>query len=68
MKSYYFTMKHPDATTCSYTIWGYVEVRAESSIEAREKMVAKHGLAWGFEYNTLDQVHPLDRNLIEVIE
>lgn len=66
MKSYYFTMRVNPETLPN--LWGYVEVKATGREKARAKMITKHGLAWGFEYNTLDQVHPLDRNLIEVIE
>lgn len=63
MKSFFFTKKITD-----WGKWGYVEVKAENSIEAREKMIKEFGLQWGFEYNELEKIHPLDRTFITIIE
>lgn len=63
MKSYYFTKKiNPDSS-----IWGYVEVVAENSTIARQLMVDKYGLAWGFEYDAVEEIHPLDRTKLDSI-
>lgn len=63
MNSYYFTMKlNPDSNS-----WGYVEIVADSSEKARELMINKYGLAWGFEYYDLDNIHPTDRTKIDFI-
>jgi hypothetical protein len=62
LKSWYFTLAHNQGGP------GCVEVKAESYSVARRKMILARGVKWAFQYETLDKVHPLDRQIIEVIE
>jgi hypothetical protein len=62
LKSWYFTLAHNHGGP------GCVEVKAESYSVARTKMIKARGEKWAFQYETIEKVHPLDRQIIEVIE
>jgi hypothetical protein len=40
---------------------GYVEIKAENIMEAREKIHQATDGRWAFMYDALEKVHPLDR-------
>ena len=63
MQSYYFTFG-----TGQKHVGKYVEIHAETYVEAREKMYNKYESKWAFQYSFLNDVHPQDRHLLEVIE
>ena len=47
---------------------GCVQVEASSWSEARDKMFASHyGKRWAFQYERIENVHELDRKIIEIL-
>lgn len=44
-----------------------VQINARTSNEARETMFKYYGKEWGFQYDSLEDVHPNDRDIKEVL-
>lgn len=70
MPRFYFTMARnqilhhwPDSRVGS----GFVEVIAVDSDAAEKAMNAAFNHKWSFRYNNLEEMHPLDRNLLFTI-
>jgi hypothetical protein len=47
---------------------GCVKVAGSDYGHAGERMCAAYGLNWAFQYESLEKVHPLDREVLEIIE
>lgn len=47
---------------------GCVEVEAENRVEAREKVFKHLGDKWSFLYDSLEEVHPFDRDVLREID
>lgn len=47
---------------------GCVEVRSDDYAEARRLMIGTYGMEWAFQYESLEKVHPADREILDVIE
>jgi hypothetical protein len=58
MKTYYFTLSQSQGGP------GCVEVHAADWHSAREVMVQEHGPRFAFQYESLEEVHPLDREIL----
>ncbi len=55
-RSYFVTIASNQPLGC-----GYWEVHAENAAEAHRKAVRQLGTRWAFLYESLDEVHELDR-------
>jgi hypothetical protein len=62
LKSWYFTLSTDQGGP------GCVQVEALGYDDARRKMVAEYGIKWAFQYGSLEEVHPFDSLIIEVVE
>lgn len=47
---------------------GYVEVNALDADDARRKMIGVFGKTWAFQYDSIEEIHPLDRRYLATIE
>lgn len=47
---------------------GCVKVAGTTWDHARARMINAYGLSWAFQYNCLEDVHPLDRTILGKLE
>ena len=58
---YYFTLAENQGGP------GCVEVEAEDYESARTLMCTSYGTNWAFQYESLEDVHPYDRTILDTI-